>query len=65
MKASELKTARARAIKELHKVFWECPGEGFAESHFERWCAWAIRNCLKPVARMLEVGVPVTDGLVG
>ena len=57
MKASELKTARAWAIKELPKVFWECLGEGFAESHFERWYARAIRCRLKPVkraARMLR-----------
>ena len=55
LKASELKTARAWAIKELLKVFWECPGEGFAESHFERWYAWAIRSRLKPVKRVARM----------
>ena len=34
LKRSELKTARAWAIKELLKAFWECPREGFAETHF-------------------------------
>lgn len=57
LKASELKTARAWAIKELLKAFWECPSEGFAETHFHRWYHWAIRSHLAPVkkvARMLK-----------
>ena len=57
LKASELKTARAWAIKELLKAFWECPSEGFAETHFDRWYNWAIRSRLGPVkkvARMLK-----------
>ena len=57
LKASELKTARAWTIKELLKAFWECPSEGFAETHFDRWYGWAIRSRLGPVkkvARMLK-----------
>jgi len=57
LKASELKTARAWAIKELLKTFWECPSAGFAETHFNRWYNWAIRSRLEPVkkvARMLK-----------
>ena len=57
LKASELKTARAWAIKELLKAFWECPSEGFAETHFHRWYGRAIRSRLAPVkkfARMLK-----------
>ena len=57
LKASELKTARAWAIKELLKAFWECPSAGFAETHFNRWYNWAIRSRLEPVkkvARMLK-----------
>ena len=45
--------ARAWAIGAAQGVL-KCPGEGFAESHFERWYAWAIRSRLKPVARMLR-----------
>lgn len=64
LKASELKTARAWAIKELLKVFWECPSEGFAESHFKRWYAWAIRCRLKPVKRVAKMLRKHLDGLL-
>ena len=46
--------ARSWAIGAAQGVL-KCPGEGFAESHFERWYAWAIRSRLKPVKRVARM----------
>jgi transposase len=57
LKQSGLKTARAWAIKELLREFWECRNEAFAEDHFHRWYDWAVRSRMGPikkVARMLK-----------
>ena len=45
----------AWAITELLKAFWECPSEGFAETHFNRWYNWAIRSRLGPVKRVARM----------
>lgn len=61
LKESGLKTARAWAIKELLREFWECRNEAFAECHFKRWYDWAVRCRLAPVAkvaRMLKRHLP-------
>ena len=55
LKESGLKTARAWAIKELLREFWECRNEAFAETHFERWYAWAVRCRLAPVAKVARM----------
>lgn len=55
LKKSGLKTARAWAIKELLREFWECRNEAFAETHFERWYAWAVRCRLAPVAKVARM----------
>jgi transposase len=64
LKQSELKTARAWAIKELLKAFWECPSEGFAETHFDRWYNWAIRSRLGPVKKVARMLKKHLDGLL-
>lgn len=55
LKQSGLKTARAWAIKELMREFWECRNEAFAESHFRRWYGWAVRCRLAPVAKVARM----------
>ena len=57
LKNSDLKVARAWAIKELFRGFWDCINAGCAKRHFERWYAWAIRSRLEPIkakARMIK-----------
>jgi transposase len=57
LKASGLKTARAWAIKELLREFWESRNAAFAELHFSKWYAWAVRcrlAAVKKVAKMLK-----------
>lgn len=57
LKHSDLKVARAWAIKELFRGFWDYTYTGCAKRHFERWYAWAIRSRLEPIkakARMIK-----------
>lgn len=57
LKISDLKVARAWAIKELFRAFWEYRYKGCAERFFNRWYSWAIRSQLTPIkekARMIK-----------
>ena len=57
LKGSDLKVARAWAIKELFRDFWGYASRGWGRRHFNRWYSWAIRCRLEPikkVARMLK-----------
>jgi transposase len=57
LKKSDLKVARAWAIKELFRGFWDYSDAGGAEQHFNGWYSWAIRSRLKPIkekARMIK-----------
>lgn len=57
LKEAELKTARAWAIREQFRWFWEYRYAGNARKFFARWYAWASRSQLAPireVAKMLK-----------
>jgi transposase len=57
LKHSDLKVARAWAIKELFRDFWDYATRGWGHRHFNKWYSWAIRSRLEPikkVARMLK-----------
>ena len=57
LKKSDLKVARAWAIKELFRGFWDYSDAGCAEQHFNDWYSWAIRSRLEPIkakARMIK-----------
>ena len=61
LKQSDLKVARAWAIKELFRDFWAYNYAGCAKRHFERWYSWAIRSRLEPIkakARMIKAHLP-------
>jgi len=61
LKKSDLKVARAWAIKEMFRDFWDYRYAGWAERHFGRWYAWAIRSRLEPIkkkARMIKSHLP-------
>jgi transposase len=53
----QLKTARAWALKEQFRWFWEYRYQGNARKFFDQWYAWAVRSRLQPmvkVAKMLK-----------
>ena len=57
IKNSDLKAARAWAIKESFRAFWQCKTLREAQTVFKKWYAWAIRcqlHEIKAVAKMLK-----------
>ena len=61
LKNSELKVARAWAIKEMFRDFWTYNTAGWAKRHFDKWYSWAIRSRLEPIkekAKMLKSHLP-------
>lgn len=57
LRESDLKTARAWALKESAMRFFDYRYEGVARRYFRRWYFWATHSRLKPVikvARMLK-----------
>jgi len=57
LKQQELKTAKAWAIREQFRWFWDYRYAGNARKFFKQWYQWAIRCRLEPVkkvARMLK-----------
>lgn len=57
LRNSELKTARAWALKETAMALYSYHYEGPARKHFRWWYNWAVRSRLEPmkeVARMLQ-----------
>lgn len=58
IKRSDLKAARAWAIKESFRAFWQCRCLEQARRVFKEWFGWAARCRLRPivkVAKMLKV----------
>jgi transposase len=61
LRNSELKVARAWAIKELFRDFWAYQAAGWAKRHVERLYSWAIRSRLGPIkakARTIKTHLP-------
>jgi transposase len=57
LRTSNLKTARAWALKEQAMVLWDYRYEGSARKHFAWWYRWATHSRLEPMvskARMLK-----------
>jgi len=55
LKHSDLKVARAWAIKEMFRDFWSYAARGWGRRHFNRWYSWAIRSRLTPVKRVARM----------
>lgn len=55
LKGSNLKTARAWAIKELFRKFWDYRYEGSARKFFRQWFGWASRSQLKPLIKVAKM----------
>ncbi|MGH9305169.1 MAG: ISL3 family transposase [Acidimicrobiales bacterium] len=49
LRDGDLKTARAWAIKESMRHFWDYCSRGWAQRHFKSWYFWATHSRLKPV----------------
>jgi transposase len=49
LRVSDLKTARAWAIKESLRHFWSYTRRGWGAKHFARWYFWATHSRLKPI----------------
>ncbi len=61
LRESNLKTARAWALKEQAMLLWNYTSETWAKKHFRWWYRWATRSRLKPMAaraRMLKTRLP-------
>ncbi len=61
LRNSDLKVARACAIKEYFRHFWTCTYADCAERYFDNWYSWAIRSRLEPIkakARMIKNHCP-------
>ena len=57
LKDSDLKVARAWAIKEMFRGFWEYSYTACARRYYDSWYSWAIRSRLEPIkakARMIK-----------
>ena len=55
LKKSDLKVARAWAIKELFRAFWSYNQAGWAKRHFLKWYSWAIRSRLEPIKKKAKM----------
>lgn len=51
LRKSELKTARAWAIKETARRLWNYVYPGAARNFFARWYGWAVRSRLEPMKK--------------
>src|SRR5680860_841074 len=49
LRAADLKTGRAWAIKESLRHFWSYKRRGWGAKHFKRWYFWATHSRLKPI----------------
>jgi transposase len=55
LKDAELKTARAWAIREYFRWFWNYTYAGNAAKFFDEWHTWAIRCRLPPIVRVAKM----------
>ncbi len=55
LKAKNLKTGRAWAIKEQFREFWESTNEEEARYRFDRWYDWAMRSGMEPVKKVAKL----------
>ena len=61
LRHADLKTARAWAIKESLRHFWEYKRRGWGERHWKSWYFWATHSRLQPIidaARTLKRHLP-------
>ena len=64
LKNSDLKAARAWAIKESFRSFWQCKTLKEAQGIFKKWYAWAIRCRLHEIKKVAGLLKRHLDGLL-
>jgi len=64
LQQQDLKTARAWAIKENFRWFWDYSYAGNARKFFDRWYGWARRSRLEPVKKVAGMLKNHLDGLL-
>lgn len=64
LQASDLKTARAWAIKENLRNLWSYTSPGWARRFFKEWNSWAMRCRLEPVKKVAKMIQRKLDNVV-
>jgi transposase len=64
LQQQDLKTARAWAIKENFRWFWDYSYAGNAKKFFDRWYGWARRSRLEPIKKVAAMLKNHLDGLL-
>lgn len=64
LRDSDLKTARAWAIKEDLRWLWDYVRRGWAEKHWKRWYFWATHSRLEPVIAVAKMIKRHYDGVM-
>jgi transposase len=64
LRDSQLRVARAWAIKESAMMLWGYVRRGWAERAWKRWYAWAIRSRLEPIKRVARLIKYYWDGVM-
>lgn len=55
LKQAQLKTARAWALREQFRWFWEYQHAGWAKRFFKQWYGWASRCRLRPMVKVAKM----------
>jgi transposase len=64
LRDSDLKTARAWAIKEDLRWLWDYRYRAWAEKHWRRWYFWATHSRLEPVIKVAKMIKRHYDGVM-
>lgn len=64
LRDSDLKTARAWAIKEDLRWLWDYRRRGWADKHWKRWYFWATHSRLQPVIDVAKMIKRHYDGVM-
>jgi transposase len=64
LQQQDLKTARAWAIKENFRWFWDYTYAGSAKKFFDRWYGWARRSQLEPIKKVAAMLKKHLDGIL-
>jgi len=64
LKASNLKTGKAWAMKESLRGLWEYLSPGWAKRFLKEWCSWAKRSRLEPMKKVARMLLDHADNIV-
>ncbi len=64
LKALDLKTSRAWAIKENLRLFWKQSSKTQGLEHFKRWYFWATHSKLEPIIKVAKTLKRHLDGMI-